>query len=145
MGNGIEIAWNIYHLAFILQQNLLRPVNLMSGFRLSPLQVQVLNVLKDKKQASMKNLANEIRVSQQQLTIIAKKLVKQGIVKREYDLNDRRVIRIRPTGKGLALLDNWSREVLPTLTVKLESFREDDLIYLNAAVERLTNLINEEN
>ncbi len=100
MISNIETAHSIFNLAFLLQKKLMRPVIGKSGEHLSPLQVHVLDALQHRTPATMTSLANEVWMTKQQLTGIVTKLVKRGIAQRDFDPDDRRVVRISLTTKG---------------------------------------------
>lgn len=140
--SNIETAHSIFNLAFILQRKLTRPAIKRASVRLSPLQVHVLDTLKDKNSATMTILANEILMPKQQLTGIVGKLVKQGIARREYDPDDRRVIWISITSKGRTLLDRIKKEALKTLDDKLEGLEQQELSAVSDAANQLAIILD---
>ncbi|MDT8902399.1 MarR family winged helix-turn-helix transcriptional regulator [Anaeroselena agilis] len=136
-------ADKILHLAFILHKKLVRPVVLQAKADLSPLQFHVLDTLRDNGAATMTLLANEIRMSKQQMTRVVDSLVSQGLVRRDFDGLDRRIIRISPTAAGLAVLEDLKKEACQALLVKLASVADEDLAEYNAAADRLARLLKE--
>lgn len=144
MGNRVETAGNIFHLAFILHKCYLRSVTPKVGIPLSIKQIQVMHALYSNKINNMKELANETRMSKQYLSNIIKELVKKGVVRRERALHDRRMVMIWPTSAGRTLLENIKKEALVSLADKLVPLHDEDLIVLNSVVTRLTSLIDEE-
>jgi DNA-binding MarR family transcriptional regulator len=140
--SNIETAHSIFNLAFLLQKKLMRPVIGKSGEHLSPLQVHVLDALQHRTPATMTSLANEVWMPKQQLTGIVTKLVKRGIAQRDFDPDDRRVVRISLTTKGGALLDRIRKETLKTLNDKLAGLGQKELSALSDAANQLADILD---
>lgn len=143
MKNPIDAAEQLLYLLFNIQNKLMRPVIQQTKTALSPLQVHVLMTLKDNKTVTMTMLANEIRISKQQLTRLVDNLVSQGIAKREFDNLDRRIIKISLTEAGLSLLANLEKEAREGLAARLEAFDDKKMAELNDAVDGLSRLLRE--
>lgn|GEM_PF-5635202 len=143
MDNNIETAENVFRLAFMLRKKLTKPVVQQSKIALSPIQAHILDILKEKNQIPMTILANEIRMSKQQMCALVNKLVAQGIVQREYDRLDRRTIKISLTEKGLALLDRIKKESLELMILKLQPLGDKNLLQLNDSLCHLMKLLEE--
>lgn len=143
MKNPIDAAEQLLHLLFIIQNKLMRPVFQQTKTELSPLQIHVLMTLRDNKTVTMTMLANEIRISKQQLTRLVDNLVSQGSVQREFDNLDRRIIKISLTTAGLDILVNIDKTAQEVLTARLEAFDDKKLTELNDAVGRLSRLLRE--
>jgi len=64
----------------------------------------ILDRLMREGQLNMTPLARYLRVTTAAVTGLVNRLVRQGCVKRTYDANDRRLIKVELTAKGLALV-----------------------------------------
>lgn len=63
-------------------------------------QLSIINTIGDRQIATMSEIAKHISMSLSSVTILVDKLVKQGIVKRIRDKEDRRIVRGSLTKKG---------------------------------------------
>nr|WP_092071989.1 MarR family transcriptional regulator [Dendrosporobacter quercicolus]NSL48710.1 MarR family transcriptional regulator [Dendrosporobacter quercicolus DSM 1736]SDM35102.1 DNA-binding transcriptional regulator, MarR family [Dendrosporobacter quercicolus] len=131
----------LFQLIPLLDKKFVRPVSFQMKPLLSPLQIHVLTVLTAKK-ATMTELAAEIVISKQQLTPIIDKLFTEGLVQREDDEADRRMIRISITDAGLKLLKSIKEKALSILSDKLEHLNRQDLSCLSGALTDLHRLVN---
>ena len=143
MNNRHQIAEKVFLVSMMLHHKLMRPVIHQSKFDFSPLQLHVLGTLKDNKSVTMTMLANEIRISKQQLTRLIDNFVTQGLVQRESDNQDRRIIKISLTETGLARFANIETEGHLALTAELELFDDQKMAELNAAADKLIKLLKE--
>lgn len=131
----------IFHLIPLLDKKFQRPLSLHLKPWISPLQVHVLTVLAAKK-ATMTELAAEIPMSKQQMTPIVDKLFAEGLVQREYDEVDRRIIRISITEPGLKMRETVKEKALDILADKLDYLERRDLERLNKTLTELHRIID---
>ena len=143
MKSSVDVAEQLHHLIFIMQSKLMRPIVQQTKPDLSPLQMHVLVTLKENKAVTMTMLANEIRMSKQQLTRLVDNLVSQGFAKRNFDDLDRRIIKISLTEAGLALLANIEKQAREVLAARLEVFDESSKRELSGAANSLARLLKE--
>lgn len=130
----------LFQLIALLDKKFVRPVSLNMKPLLSPLQVHVLSILKEKN-ATMTELAAEIYISKQQLTPLVDKLVAEGLVQREYDKSDRRTINVTLTDSGSQLLESVSSIAMNVLKNKLDCLDQADMNCLTAALSDLHRII----
>ncbi len=71
---------------------------------ISILQLEVLSYVKEEKNPLMKDVAEFLHITPPSATSLINRLVKGGLLKREIDKNDRRVIRLTITSKGEKIL-----------------------------------------
>lgn len=89
----------------------------------------------------MTDIANFMRFSTPAATGIVERLVKSGYVMREPDINDRRIVRIKVTHKGLSLMkrlsDDRRRVMIDTFGLLSDKDRQDYLRVLT----RIKNIL----
>lgn len=103
----------------------LQPEEIYKGKVTLP-QILILEFLNLQGYVKMKDIALFMRVSTPATTGIVDRLVKSGYALRDYDKNDRRIIKILITPKGSALLKRI-KEARRSLTIKVfERISEDD-------------------
>lgn len=78
--------------------------------RLTIYQIHVLLYLKEKKQASLNEVAKIFDTSLPSAAISVDKLVKEGLIKREISTKDRRITLIGLTKKGLKTINNLNKK-----------------------------------
>jgi len=75
------------------------------------LQLEVLGYVKENKEPLMKEVASFLSITPSSATPLINKLVKLGILKRNFDKNDRRAIRLSLTSKGQKILNKEYKKV----------------------------------
>jgi DNA-binding MarR family transcriptional regulator len=138
-----DTAEKLFQMSFLFHNKMMRPVLQNSKSSLSPLQVHVLNTLKDNGTATMTLVANEIKMSKQQTTRVVDQLVSQGFVRRDFEEQDRRIIKISLTAAGEAELENIKEEAIEHMVAKIEMFDERKVAELNDTADRLSRLLRE--
>ncbi len=141
MRDRSETAEELLFLSFTLHKKLIRPVIQHAKADLSPLQLHVLDTLGENDAVTMTMLATEIRMSKQQMTRIVDTLVAQGIVRRDYDALDRRIIKISLTAAGQAMLAAIKKDACETVAAHLALLDDDALAEIDAAAARLSALL----
>ena len=86
--------------------------NYLSRGKITLPQLWVLECLSRRKESSPMNLlAESLRISRPAATGLVDRLIAQGLVRREGDPKDRRVVRITITPKGQKTIDNiWEQK-----------------------------------
>lgn len=143
MDNRADTAEKLLQMSFLFHNKMMRPVFLNVRPDLSPLQVHVLHTLQDKGTITMSLLANEIRISKQQTTRVIDQLVLQNFVHRDFDAQDRRIIKISLTPAGEAILKNIKEEAHNHVIDSLASLDEKIIAEFNEAAGKLTRLLKE--
>ena len=69
-----------------------------------------LDLIETKGSLKMKELAKELNITLPAATKIVNRLVKLGLVKREFDSLDRRVVKVALTQKGKKILEETKKE-----------------------------------
>lgn len=110
------------------------------GNRLTPAQFKTLFMIRRMQPCKMSTLSEHSYVSTSSLTIMLNKMVKDGLVERLNDPADRRVVRVRLTPSGEALLRQVEAKNIGLLETKLASLpaaEKDKLIEFLPKVSRL--------
>jgi|WetSurMetagenome_2_1015567.scaffolds.fasta_scaffold120878_2 DNA-binding MarR family transcriptional regulator len=96
-------------------------------FNLPPSNYFLLVMLKNKKTATMSEICNLLCISKSNLTAIIDSMIEKKLVKREYDKNDRRIIRIELTEKGGEIMEKAKIFVKQELKKEFEKLSETDM------------------
>lgn len=140
MDSRADTAEKLFQMSFLFHNKMMRPVLHNSKSILSPLQIHVLKTLKENVTATMTFVANEIKMSKQQTTRVVDHLVSQGFVRRDFEKQDRRIIKISLTATGEAELDNIKEEAIEHMAASLASLDERSLSEFDEAAGKLTRL-----
>jgi DNA-binding MarR family transcriptional regulator len=107
---------------------------------ITPSQLSALTVVAKKGEVTLGELAAVERIAPPSMTRIAARLEDQGFVERHVDPTDRRVARLAPSQKGLALLDTIRTRRDAYLASRLQDFSDEERALLEAAVPLLERL-----
>ncbi|HEU4559809.1 MAG TPA: MarR family transcriptional regulator [Longimicrobium sp.] len=88
-------------------------------------------------------LAAAEQVTPPSMTRIVRNLEADGLVERETDDADRRVVRVRATERGRAILLEGRRRRVADLAARLERLGEDDLVTLARAAELIESVLRQ--
>jgi DNA-binding MarR family transcriptional regulator len=108
----------------------------LSGARLSALSVVVFGG-----PVTITQLASAEQVSVPTVTRMLAGLEHDGLLKRERDATDRRVVRVRPTAKGTRILVEGRRRRVAALSAELARLDRAELDVLERAVDIVERIV----
>lgn len=117
-----------------LLRNLSHPVR---RAEMTPEQYWLLRLLNQAGSLSISEVANELGIAISSATISCKRLEKAGLLTRERQLHDERVVRIALTEKGLAQIDAWRQRKREALTRMLNVLDSQEQQALQSMIERV--------
>ena len=128
----LEGLLNELVLAFNLQRQ-----SILNGYHVTELEVDIINYLNDEEQKKMKEVGEYFNIKLSTLTSTIDKLEKNKLVKRKNSKEDRRVIYIRPTAKGLNLLTELSQTMNEISEVIARSLKQNEFDSLVKGLDRI--------
>ncbi len=121
-----------------------RESNYLSRGKITIPQWGVLEHLSRDREVPMNELARHLGITRPAATGLADRLIAQGLVARQGDRADRRVIRVRLTPKGRRVLDNiWNQKRRMIQQVFGQISPADRAQYLST-LERVAQILSEE-
>ena len=121
-----------------------RESNYLSRGKITIPQLGALEYLSSRRESPMNELARHLGVTRPAVTGLVDRLIAQGLVNRQGDRRDRRVVRINLTPKGRRVLDNiWSQKRRMIQQVFVQLSPADRSQYL-ATLERVVEILSEE-
>ena len=117
-----------------LLRNLSHPVR---RAEITPEQYWLLRLLNRNKPLSISELANQLDIAISSATISCKRLEKAGLLTRERQSNDERVVRVALTAAGLAQIDAWRQRKREALTSMLNVLDAQEQQTLQSLIERV--------
>lgn len=144
MSNLENVASEFLALLGYIKRQYFKPAEQIARSRLSPAQFQAIAILYHQKPMTMSELAIEMKISKQQLTPIIAKLMETGLVTKQEDENDRRVVRIEITEQGRSIHQTLFKQIKINFTEKLSDIPEEELDELRQLLARMREIINTE-
>jgi len=89
----------------------------------------------------MSELADEMRISKQQLTPLIRKLIDRKMLSRKTDPDDRRIVRLEVTGIGRSTLEDLFNELKMALVEKLKELPVAELDELGQMLKRILDIL----
>jgi DNA-binding MarR family transcriptional regulator len=125
-----SIIENIFYILPLIHKKLLKidPSEIGCRFNLSRLHMGIMGIVCEEGTTSISEVARQLHVSKPQMTLLINQLVKNGLISRSLNRDDRRVSDISLTSKGISIseiieekLKNNVRNVLSDLSdIELE-------------------------
>jgi len=104
------------------------------------LQLEILSYVKENKEPLMKEVAGFFSITPPSATSLINRLVKLGILKRCFDKNDRRIIRLSLTSKGQKVLSKEFKKVSAQMRktlMKLSSKERNNLVEIFQKLQKV--------
>ena len=115
-------------------RNLSHPVR---RAEITPEQYWLLRLLNRNGSLSISELANQLDIAISSATISCKRLEKAGLLTRERQSDDERVVRVTLTAAGLAQIDAWRQRKREALTRMLNVLDAGEQHTLQSLIERV--------
>jgi len=104
-----------------------------AGFVVGPPQVRILfHVASKTEGVCVKDLAETLSVTSGAVTQFVDALVEKGLVRREEDQNDRRLLRIKLTDYASSKFKEFKRDYFATVSRVFSSLSDDEILQLTA-------------
>jgi DNA-binding MarR family transcriptional regulator len=104
---------------------------------ITPEQYWLLRVLNRAGPLSIGELASALGIATSSATAACKRLEKAGLLKRERQADDERIVRVSLTGQGLAQIDIWRQRKREALAQLLSVLDEHEQLQLQRIIERV--------
>jgi DNA-binding MarR family transcriptional regulator len=124
-----------------MHDKFLRPGEKITRPWLSRAQFHALSHLRRQGPLPISELANELKISKQQITPLICKLIDSGLVARKADEHDRRIVRIEITGTGRDTVEELVAEIKQAFVTKLKVLPDADLDELEQILRRIREIL----
>lgn len=115
----------------------------LTSFEISRQQSELLFIISHKNGRTMSYYSEKTMISKPNLTIIADKLIDEGYVERGFDKDDRRIITLNITDKGLEYLEKVKKIVIESISAKLDNLSDSDVDRLNSLFAEINSIFAE--
>lgn len=113
----------------------------MKELNLTKSQLSILFALEVKPGLTMSKLSKYIASSKEQTTRAVAPLVKEGLVERYVDEENRRYVYIRLSGRGIRMIQETKQSFISHLKLSFDRLSEDDLEELKQAAETTLRIL----
>ena len=120
-----------------------RESNYLSRGKITLPQLGAMEYLSARRESPMNELARHLGVTRPAVTGLVDRLIAQGLVNRQGDRSDRRVIRINLTPKGRRVLDNIWDQKRRMIQQVFEQLSPADRAQYLATLERVVEILSE--
>lgn len=136
-----KVSDELFHLLMQLNSKVFNHDKMVKCSPLPPSHVKVIFYLFNNGSSAISDIASMLAISKPNMTPIIDKLIKEDLVYRKEDPNDRRKIRIDLTEKAHNLALEHKKRLKESLLSKISTLSEEDLFKMSDLVSQLTNII----
>jgi len=104
--------------------------------------LQLLMHIKKDSGKPIRYYGQKLLISNPNMTALSDKLIKEGLLERQTDKNDRRIINLMITPKGKKFLEFHKRNLKKSITKRLEVLEDEDIQKLNDSFEEIQNIFS---
>ncbi|RKD30105.1 MarR family winged helix-turn-helix transcriptional regulator [Thermohalobacter berrensis] len=141
--NSLEpIVESIFSILPLFKKKLIKPHKHNKAIDLSPSHLQILFLLDDLGKLPISEIGKHLFISKPNMTPLIQKLIKENLVERIRNEEDRRYIDIQITKKGKELIENHKALVAGNLKKKLANLSEEDLKELSLSLNKVKEIIS---
>ncbi len=138
------VSESLIRLKFLVSTQFLKPIREIERERneFTPGHMHVLGWLRSKEvPVSMTDLASDTCISKPNLTTIIDRLWADGLVERSADINDRRIVNVALTKKGVDFMHHHKAEVAKFIEGRLSLLDDPELEKLKHALDDLSDVL----
>jgi DNA-binding MarR family transcriptional regulator len=133
------IADNLISIHPLLYKSISKPLKHQSS--ITPGGMFVLGSLKRHGTQSMSDIGKCLSMPKPHVTVIVDKLIDEGLVERQSDPNDRRIVNILITERGFSVFENIKKEISENLKLKLMKLNEEEQEILATASRQVREIL----
>ena len=102
----------------------------------------ILGILNGRGPLPISVIGKRLFIAKQNMTTLTNKLIQDGLLERQNDMNDRRVINIAITRKGVDVLMSGKQMQKEILRNNLSKLNEEDMDILSKSLEVIIKILN---
>lgn len=133
------IAENIISVYPLLYKTISRPIKHQTA--VTPGGMFVLGTLKRNGIQSMSDIGKCLAMPKPHVTVIVDKLIEEGFVERQNDPNDRRIVNILITEKGIEVFREIKKTLAENMKIKLMNLAESEQETLAIASQQVKDIL----
>jgi len=103
-------------------------------------QIEIIKYLNYKGKSKMTDIGKELMVSKPYLTALSDKLIESELIIREHDKNDRRIITLDLTEKGVEMVKTYKKIAEEELRKRVAQLSADEVVEMRKMLEAMKNI-----
>ncbi|MFD3156960.1 MarR family winged helix-turn-helix transcriptional regulator [Haloimpatiens sp. FM7330] len=111
-------------------------------FEMPRQQMELLFTIKKENGKPMKYYCKKLMISKPNLTTTSNKLIKEGLLERKTDEEDRRIINLFITDKGKEFLSVYREKIKKHMLEQIEVLSDEDIKILNKNFEQMKSIFS---
>ncbi|NTW71074.1 MAG: MarR family transcriptional regulator [Eubacteriaceae bacterium] len=139
MSDRAELSKNLLMLLPAMFKKLMKE---MPEMEIPKQQLGLLFRIHEENGRTMSTYSDKMCIPKSNLTILADKLIQEGLIVRENDSEDRRVVNLKITEKGQEFVDLHMNIVKSELLKRFEVLDDDDVTKLNTLIIEMKNIFD---
>jgi DNA-binding MarR family transcriptional regulator len=112
------------------------------SFNITILHFEILVLLEDEGPLHIAEIGERLHIAKAQMTQLSAKLVEMGLVERNFDPADRRIINISLTDQGKSILAEHKSNIMASMRESISSLSEQELEELSISLQRLQKILS---
>lgn len=136
-----QVSDDLFFLIMQLNSKIFSSDEMIKCSPLPPSHVKVIFYLINNGSSSISDIAHNLGISKPNMTPIIDKLIKEDLVCRQEDPNDRRIVRIQLTKKAYDMGESHKQKLKNVLLTKISNLSTDDLDKMGQLITNLTDII----
>ena len=109
---------------------------------LLPPHYEIMRILHESGQEHISSIADRLFIPRPQMTYLIDRLVDTGMVERNTDLSDRRMLDIQLTSKGNLLIEEHRKHTRDALKESMASLTNDELKEVSASLQKVREVFS---
>ncbi|MGL5379965.1 MarR family winged helix-turn-helix transcriptional regulator [Clostridium sp.] len=139
--NLAKISDDLFNLLLRLNAKTFNKDEMVKGLPMPPSHVKVIFSLAHFGSLPISKVAEHLCISKSNMTPIIDKLIREDLVVRYEDPNDRRVLLVELTPKAIEVFEAEKQKIKDVLLLKISTLNDEDLKILDQSVFNLSNII----
>ena len=139
------VSESLIRLRFLVGSQFVKPIKEIERERtgLPPGYIHIMGWIKSKETpVSMTDLAQKAFISKPNLTTMVDRLCDEGMVERLADPNDRRIVNVGLTQKGIDYLNQHKAEIMEFIVNRLSLLDDPDLERLKNSLDEIADILS---
>jgi len=135
-----SLVGNIFTIKPMFYRTLGKPLPMNSG--ITPGAYYCMMYLKKCNSLSMSDLGKMLLISKPNVTALVNKLIAKGLAVRSPDKQDRRIIMIRLSSKGVQFIEKNNKKYMNQIIAKLMSLSDSELELLFVSLQHVKEILS---
>lgn len=126
----------------IIQKKLVKTTLAGVDASITPHHFEIIRLLEEEGPLHIAKIGERLHIAKAQMTQLIDKLVELGLVERQNDKNDRRVVNVIISTKGKSILEKHKKRVMVAMRDTMSNLTDKELSDLSKSLEKLQDILS---